>query len=240
MLELLIKTIVGLLIFQAVGSATGTNQPLPTQSPNPNLELTISSPDPSATTIPTPKQTKSVYIDPDPIISCTSTAPNCSGQSIKAKQSACTKITCCQVGNKWSVYPSSDQCTKDQNVANNQVTTYPPCVVNYPALGYSTTYSYTTPADCSYWQERAKVSTKPLTLPEIKAAPLPSIEPYKPSQEYTDSYNKNMQEINKEWKPTPFVAPTPKCYATWDEYFSAHPNYAPQNVKGTSVTPPCD
>ena len=34
--------------------------------------------------------------------------------------------------------------------------------------------------------------------------------------------------------------PTPKCYATWEEYFNAHPNYAPQNIQYISGSPPCD
>lgn len=177
----------------------------PAPLPDPDLKLIIPSSDPSYTPIPTHKPTKPVYVDPDPIEPCTS---KYSGDSIKVRRSECqNKYIDCQINNTWKVL-TKDDCTKQQT-GNNSVNNYPPCVVYYPALGYSRTYNYTSPSDCSYWQERAKTSTQPLLLPEIKAAPLPTIEPYKPSQEYTDTYNKNMQEINKEWKPTQFVAPTP-------------------------------
>lgn len=205
-----------------------------TPTPDPNLELIIPSPNPTST--PTTKPTQPVYVDPDPIIDCSSSAPNCKGSSIRVHQSQCSKITCCQVGDKWSIYRSSDQCAQDQNAANQRA--YPSCAVYYPSLGYSKTYSMSA-SDCSYWQERAKVNIQVPSLPEIKAAPLPSVELYKPSQEYTDTYNRNIQEINKDWKPTQFVVPTPKCYATWDEYFQAYPTYG-TNITGTSGTPPCD
>lgn len=57
-------------------------------------------------------------IDSDPIIDCESSYPNCKGSSIKVHQSQCSKITCCQVGNNWSIYPTKDKCDEAQK--NNQ------------------------------------------------------------------------------------------------------------------------
>lgn len=123
----------------------------------------------------------------------------------------------------WDCY-SRDIATRPSNTQN-----YPPCIIYYPALGYSRTYNYTSPSACSYWQERVKATTQPLKLPEIKVVPLPIIEPYKP--------NNIVPNIDPNWQPTQFVAPTSKCYTTWDEYFKAHPNYG-TNITGGS--PPCD
>ncbi len=142
----------------------------PTPSPSEN-------PTPSPTYIPTPtpKKVQPVYTDPDPVITCTSSYPNCSGQSIKAKQSACSKITCCQIGDKWSVYPSSDTCSQDQKAyyANKYVPTNsgttntytPPSNTNEitcNVIGYSQSrnvWTYIlTPAEC----DSAKASPPPV------------------------------------------------------------------------------
>jgi len=225
--------------------ATITSSPTPTDCPSGQiytqtgcLELQKDSDQvKEANTQATPKLTqKTVYIDPDPIINCNfSYLP-----SKQMKQSQCNISFECQIGSQWYIYTSRDKCTNDQNIANKQNNNYPPCIVYYPALGYSKTYNYTSPSDCSYWQQRAKTTTQPLSLPEIKAAPLPTAEPYQYSQEYLDANAKAIKNLTDPWKPTQFVAPTPKCYATWDEYFNAHPNYAPQNITGMSTTPPCD
>lgn len=181
--------------------------------------------------IPKPTQ-KPVYIDPDPIIDCNFTQTG----TKKLRRSECSKSFDCQIGDKWYVYTDRNKCTEDQkNYWNNKqgnsnnVTSYPSCTVYYPLLGYSRTYNNVESSQCSVWQQQANSIT-----------PAPTTAPYQYSQEYIDTYNKSMQEINKDWKPAQFVAPTQKCYATWDDYFSAHPNYAPQNIKGMSGTPPCD
>lgn len=122
----------------------------------------------------TPKPTqKSVYVNPDPVIDCTSSYPNCNGQSIKAKRSECSKITCCQVGDKWSVYPSNDQCEKAQDAVYKQtqpsniqntyiVPSYAPipnkplitCVITYPCTGNSFTYQYDVES-CNLYKQQA-------------------------------------------------------------------------------------
>lgn len=56
----------------------------------------------------------------DPIIDCVSSYPNCNGSSIKAPQSQCSKITCCQVGSSWSVFATVEKCKEAQNNTQQQ------------------------------------------------------------------------------------------------------------------------
>ncbi len=110
-----------------------------------------------------PSSGETTQVDSDPVITCTSSYPNCSGQSIQAKQSACSNIYCCQVGDKWSVYPSENACKAAQNAAapvqqsNNSTAKYPPCTINYSQLG-AITYSTISPEDCASKQIEAKVN----------------------------------------------------------------------------------
>lgn len=101
-------------------------------------------------------------VDSDPVVTCTSSYPNCSGQSIQARQSACSSIYCCQVGDKWSVYPSESACKAAQSTvaapsAQEQTTAtkYPPCTINYSQLGAITYYSIP-PEDCASKQIEAR------------------------------------------------------------------------------------
>lgn len=71
------------------------------------------------TTTSKPSQ-KTVYNDPDPFIDCESTYPNCKGTSIRVHNSQCSKITCCQVGTTWSIYPSSEKCNEAQKNFQSQ------------------------------------------------------------------------------------------------------------------------
>ncbi len=82
------------------------------------------------TQTPTPISTvkTKVLAETDPIIDCVSSAPNCSGYSIRVRQSQCSKITCCQVGNVWSVYPSKEKCDEDQKAAAPKLVE---CVLSY-------------------------------------------------------------------------------------------------------------
>lgn len=100
----------------------------------------------------------------------------------------------------WNCYDKNSLVAKQ---LSNTQTNYPPCIVYYPSLGYSKTYNYTSPSDCSYWQQIANTTTQQLSLPKIEIA-----EPYQYSQEYLDSIEKFNKEISKPL-PTPFVLPTP-------------------------------
>lgn len=97
------------------------------------------------------------YTDSDPVITCTSSYPQCSGQSIKVKQSACSQIYCCGIGDKWSVYPSENDCKVAQNAAaptqqqNNLVSCYV----------YGQTFNLT-PEKCSYYQSEEAGANKAL------------------------------------------------------------------------------
>lgn len=109
-----------------------------------------------------PSLGKTQQVDSDPVVTCTSSYPNCSGQSIQARQSACSSIYCCQVGDKWSVYPSESACKAAQGTVaapsahqQNTATKYPPCTINYSQLGAITYYSIP-PEYCASKQTEAR------------------------------------------------------------------------------------
>lgn len=164
-LILLATFIWGYIFFTGRLSVLGvqtSNIPTPSPTPSPTV---IFKNFPTITTS-TPKPVRKTYVDPDPITSCTSSYPNCVGQSISLKSSQCSSITCCQIGNKWSIYADKNKCTQDQNAyygksnpststnnsGNNSYIppTYYPCTLYYPALHYSQYYPslYKTKADC--------------------------------------------------------------------------------------------
>lgn len=106
---------------------------------------------PTPTAIPTfvPKPTVvQVYTDPDPVVDCKSSYPNCYGSTIKLKRSQCSNITCCQIGSSWSLYQSLDSCKAAQN--STQANNAPPpnntksvgsnfyCWINAYGYGYYT------------------------------------------------------------------------------------------------------
>lgn len=71
---------------------------------------------------PTIKQVKAYpTTDPDPIIDCESSYPECVGSSIRVRRSQCSKITCCQVGNTWSTYPTIEKCSEAQKESQQKV-----------------------------------------------------------------------------------------------------------------------
>lgn len=115
-------------------------------------------------TQPSPQPTVQVkYVDSDPITTCTSSYPNCAGQSIQARRSACSAITCCQVGDNWSVYPSDNDCKIAQAAVaptgkpqTNTSIKYPPCTINYSQLGDITYYDIP-PEECASKQMNTKI-----------------------------------------------------------------------------------
>lgn len=190
---------------------------------------------PISTNLPVPT-TKAVYNDPDPIINCN--YKYLGTQQIK--RSLCNIQFECQVGDKWYFYTSREKCAEDQKKYN--AIKYPPCTVYYKYSGESKTYNYMTPEQCSYWQQRASISSQPLSLPKFEITPFPTVEPYQYSQEYLDAIKKANQEINKDWQPSQFVPPTSTCYATWDDYFKAHPHAGDAPIYGVKQVglPPCE
>lgn len=74
---------------------------------------------------PTPKEVpvqKNTYVDPDPIIDCNSSYPNCINQTLKAKQSQCKYVFCCVYPDKAVLLHDKSQCvsTPSQNNQSNQ------------------------------------------------------------------------------------------------------------------------
>lgn len=125
----------------------------PTITPTPTIEIKV-----TPTVIPK-KTVKPVQkaVETDPIIDCVSSYPNCNGSSIKLRRSQCSNITCCQIGNNWSVYPSSEKCKEAQNNNSNNyvrptsapIPTYKPLPTYAPIPTSSyvapTIYIYQTP-----------------------------------------------------------------------------------------------
>lgn len=229
MLDIINKAIIGIfMIVQTVSSTVGINhlsKPTPTPVPNPNLELIISSPEPSSTPTPTsrpvPTTNNEQNVNTTPVSGDGSRTGNivsykeyCTGKQISVyeneiinKVSSFDGKTYGMTKGDWDCYDKNSQTQKQlANTQNN----YPPCTVYYPGLKESKTYNYTSPEQCSYWQERAATPPQPLTLPEIKAAPLPTIEPYKFSQEFLDALERSREYNSTPWKPTQFNPPTPE------------------------------
>jgi hypothetical protein len=95
------------------------------------------------TPIPTPIPTKAqVVVDSDPIIDCDSSYPNCKGTSIRVRRSQCSKITCCQVGNTWSIYPTNEKCDEAQKTNQPAVTQAPKASSSLNYYCYDNTYKY--------------------------------------------------------------------------------------------------
>jgi flagellar basal body-associated protein FliL len=137
--KILVSSVVGLsiigilmlvaLLAKSTGIISGSSME---QTPTPPIEAT-STPEvksPTPTSIP-------VYVDPDPIITCTSSNQNCVGESISVRRSACPSITCCQIGDKWSVYATIDSCRQAQAVQQPTQNTGNRVPVFIPHFGYT-------------------------------------------------------------------------------------------------------
>lgn len=211
---------------------------LPTPLPNEN-NLVIPSP------TPVPEKVQQAYIDPDPIIDC---GPSqYSKQTVRVKSSECKNYTDCGLdGNTVYKLMLNSECNKlhaDEITRSKSNNSQPTCQVYYSYFKITRTYPGLSKEDCAKLQYEAANPQANNTQPVYSPAPLPSVEPYQYSQEYLDSIDKFNQEISKPFQPTQFVAPTPKCYATWDEYLKAHPYYGNAPIYGNvnmSGPPPCD
>lgn len=141
-------------------------------------------------------------VDNDPIINCTIHA-NCGGGTTKLKSSICKQSTCCRISGKWFFYESNAKCEQDQKNANNKQggisntvsPNYPPCTVFYPLLGYSRTYSYISPSQCSIWQTQASSYSSP--MPQPTYAPAPTQDPA--YQNLLDQHAEACNQAAAEW-----------------------------------------
>ena len=155
-----------------------------------------------------PEPSEEPYIEPEVYVPAKAvTQPNPSPTPL---------VVSCGLNNN-TVYvtmPKSECDTKQaQEVSSNPRL----CHVYYSYFQYTRSYSGLSDSECANLQKEAG-SVSPPANATFSIAPFASIEPYKPSQEYQDSLNKNMQEINKDWKPSPFVAPSPKCNPVGDGF----------------------
>jgi len=149
-----------------IGIIKLTPTPIPNNIPNNIIfnptDVPTSTPTPSVTIIP-----KQIYAAPandsDPPVHC-KVHVNCGGGTTPLKKSECENSICCQIGNKWIFYKDKNQCLRGQGErtgdSNNTATItypkYPECLIYYPALGYSRTYTTFSPELCKTYQDQAK------------------------------------------------------------------------------------
>lgn len=121
--------------------------------------------------------TTKTYIDPDSIISCNFKIV----ASKQMKRSECLKSFECQINSQWYIYTSREKCTEDQKSFWNNRTgssytspSYPPCIVYYPALHTSSTYSYTSPETCKQWQDTANTGSTNTFQPTQQPTTIPA------------------------------------------------------------------
>jgi hypothetical protein len=96
----------------------------------------------------------------------------------------------------WNCYEKYLASKGTGSGGTSTVNNYPPCTVFYPALGYSQTYSYTSPSTCSLWQSQANAGSQNMvTYPTTK--PLPTSVPVPQYRDYNDPV---CQNIRNEWE----------------------------------------
>ena len=127
--------------------------------------------------------------DPDPIIDCESSAPNCKGTSIRVRRSQCSKITCCQVGNNWSIYSTNEKCDEAQNNSNNVVQAGETKInCSYNSGVYKYDYGMLSYNECAikrdaYWNG-LKVDYQPLPTLTPLSTTVPTLYRLKPNDDY--------------------------------------------------------
>lgn len=140
----------------------------------------------------------------DEMVNCQINA-SCGGGTKRMKKSECDNSICCLIDQKCGGprLMSKSDCNKFYCPSSNSYNTgtstsnYPPCVVYYPVLGYSQTYSYISPETCKTWQDNAKAGSK-TTVPTI--APAPTFQPIPTSPSYRDYNDPLCQSIRSEWE----------------------------------------
>lgn len=135
----------------------------------------------------------------------------------------------------WDCYSKNSQGKS----ANIDTSSSPPCTVYYNILKLTRTYTGLSSEECTKLKNDAYIPQANNAQLSYTPAPLPTYPPYQYSQEYTDSINNFNQEVSKPYQPSQFTAPTPRCYASWTEYFNAHPSYSSNNITQVG-SPPCD
>ena len=197
---IIISIIGSLLIGGEVVNYTLTSQPSPTPISSQNYSNSAYITEKISPTI----TQKVVYIptpttDPDPTVTCNIQA-ECGGAK-QMRLSACSKSTCCKIGDKWYYYHDLPTCKKDQEVFYS----------NLKQDIYD-----------SFGQLKSAINNSTSSMQNIQI----------PTPVYpTISYPTSSQLQNTDSGV--------HCYATWDDYFKAHPGYV-GNVSGLGPNPPCN
>lgn len=164
-----------------------------------------------------------------------SISSNCGGGTKKLLKSECDNSTCCQIGDKWIFYTSKSKCNQDQKnnssgsngyTNTNSSSSYPPCTVYYPILGYSRTYYYTPPEQCQLWQQQASSVNKtptPYATPTMTEAQAQSIINSHNSQvqqcrnQVNTTYSQKMQNCNIQFQGSAAEVCTTAVQKQWNQ-----------------------
>lgn len=181
------------------GSSTATHSP--------KLKLSPTKSTPTITI--EPKKVNTVdsqpTSDPNEPIHCP-ISDKCGGGTTPLKRWECEQSICCQIGGKWVFYRDKKQCISDQKAQNNNIdyrvpssnyqpSSYPPCVVYYPALGISKTYYYLSPEECQSSQNSVKQNV--YTKDTLDPTPTPDLAAQrKAEQEFEDACNEVVSAWN--------------------------------------------
>jgi len=160
------------------------------------INFNVSSPTPTVTPTSSTAIPKQIHIaptnDPDPIISCKSSHPNCLGQSINVKTSICNNIGCCIIDGKGYLYETEARCRQAQNdyyfkksalynskTANPYPTTAMiDCYVSYPCLN-KTEYYKVDQSTCNFMKSGAASTCSTANaikkMQDIVNEPLPAV-----------------------------------------------------------------
>lgn len=134
---------------------------------------------PTITLVPTPTITP--YIDPDPIVNCESSYPNCKGSTIKARRSQCSKITCCGFNDgKWIVYETTAKCNEAQKSVEPKLVS---CVLSYGTFNL-------TESKCSEYKAKDGYAPSTYTYPTL--IPVTTTQP-QPVVDYAAQNQKNIE-----------------------------------------------
>lgn len=194
--------------------------------------------------------------DEDPFINCETKSQG----TIRMRKSECLASVDCLVNGKYFLTKNNNECqdlVKKQQQGKqptnptrpipkynvNAQTTYPSCIVYYPALRYSVTYPNTPLETCKLWQDSANAGGK---TPQPTTQPIQVGGSTNSSQSVQDCLSKfaalgslDSSEAQKCYTdPNSVPSASDDCFKTWEEYFEAHPGYV-GNVAGLGSTPPC-
>lgn len=98
--------------------------------------INIQSPSPNSTaTEQISTATPTITIEPNPIVTCTSSVPECQGQTLIARRSDCSKIICCGLYfGVYELYSDATKCELEQRLEQKAYEIHPYHVPYIPPI----------------------------------------------------------------------------------------------------------